>query len=311
MEESGLQPPAAAPSSETGTPLVAPRSEAVPPQAPPTPEAPEVGSQQADESAEHDRAGGSGDYEVDHDLGSRFDGLNLCGEEETDLDFSSEIDDLIGDIRWLAIFRVHTTKPFSHAALFKQIRNAWAAAQDVTFKTKGANLFLAQLHCLGDWNRVMEGGPWLFRGCAVVLAEYDGFSNVEDYKLDKISVWARVQGIPDGLIKKKELAERVAKKVGEPPFTVIVNEGKINPSKYLRARVFLDLNKPLVRVVPITLKERKMYPVYYEKLPQFYFFCGKIVHDVMECGDGVHSEADCQWGDDLRAVFESFNPPRR
>jgi hypothetical protein len=193
--------------------------------------------------------------------------------------------------------------------MFKQMRNAWAAAQDVTFKTKGANLFLAQHHCLGDWNRVMEGGPRLFRGCAVVLAEYDGFSNVEDYKLDKIPIWARVQGIPDGLMKKKELAERVAKKVGEPPFTVIVNEGRINPSKYLRARVYLDMNKPLARVVTITLKERKMYPVYYEKLPEFCFFCGKLGHDVTECGDGVHPKSECQWGDDLRAVFEPFNPP--
>jgi hypothetical protein len=54
-------------------------------------------------------------------LEDRFEGLDLCGEDEKDLDFSEEIDDLIGEIRWLAIFTVHTSKPFSHAALFKQI----------------------------------------------------------------------------------------------------------------------------------------------------------------------------------------------
>jgi hypothetical protein len=32
----------------------------------------------------------------------------------------------------------------------------------------------------------MEGGPWLFRGVPVVLAEYDGFSSVKDYNLDMI-----------------------------------------------------------------------------------------------------------------------------
>jgi hypothetical protein len=103
----------------------------------------------------------------------------------------------------------------------------------------------------------MDNGPWLFRGAAVVLAEYDGFSNVQDYKLDKVPVWARIQGLPEGLMKKKELVEKVAKKVGEPPLKVIVNEGRINPSQYLRARVHLDLSKPLVRFVPINLKERK------------------------------------------------------
>jgi hypothetical protein len=32
-------------------------------------------------------------------LEDRFEGLDLCGEEETDLDISKEIDDLIGEIR--------------------------------------------------------------------------------------------------------------------------------------------------------------------------------------------------------------------
>jgi hypothetical protein len=66
--------------------------------------------------------------------------------------------------------------------------NAWAIAKPTTFKAKGDNLFLAQFHCLGDWERVMEGGPWLFRGAALAMTEYDGFTNVEDYKLDKVPV---------------------------------------------------------------------------------------------------------------------------
>ena len=56
------------------------------------------------------------------------------------------------------------------------------------------------------------------------------------------------------------LAEKVAKKVGDI-ITVVVNEGRINSTPYLRARVWLDLSKPLVRVVPITLKERMKYLV--------------------------------------------------
>jgi hypothetical protein len=68
-----------------------------------------------------DEGEASGSKASRDDLEDRFEWLDLCGEEETGLDFSEEIDDLIGEIRWLAIFRVHTSKPFSHAALFKQI----------------------------------------------------------------------------------------------------------------------------------------------------------------------------------------------
>lgn len=259
-----------------------------------------------------DGSGQSGDlkdefddfYGPEPDLEDQFVGMTLHGEEEEELDFSGEVEDLIKDVRWLALFRVHTTRPFSHAALLNQMRNAWSSAQGVTFNIKGPNLFLVQCHCLGDWKRIMEGGPWLFRKSPVVLQEYDGFSDVSGYKLNKIPVWARIKGLPDGLTRRKELAEKVAAKVGEPPFTVVVNEGRINPSSTLRARVYLDVNKPLVRFVPLTLKEPKKYAVFYEKLPDFCFVCGLMGHLAEECGDGVHDPRTFEWGEWLLWVPE-------
>lgn len=47
------------------------------------------------------------------------------------MDFSAEFEELVKDVRWLAVFKVHTTKPFSHAALFSAMRIAWAAAKEV------------------------------------------------------------------------------------------------------------------------------------------------------------------------------------
>lgn len=180
-------------------------------------------------------------------------------------------------------------------------------AKEITFKALGENLFLTQIQCLGDWNRVMEGGPWLFRGAVVVMEEYDGFTNVKEYKLNKIPVWVRIQGLPEGLMKKKDLAEKVARKIGNPPITLIVNEGRINPSSYLRARVFLELDKPLIRVVPITIRESRRYLVQYEKLPTFCFVCGVMGHELTECGEGVHDISKCQWGDWLLVKFSVSN----
>ena len=36
-----------------------------------------------------------------------------------------------------------------------------------------------------------------------MIEEYDGFSNVLEYKLDRIPVWARIQGVPEGLMRKR------------------------------------------------------------------------------------------------------------
>jgi hypothetical protein len=156
----------------------------------------------------------------------------------------------------------------------------------------------------------MDGGPWLFRGAPIAMAEYDGFSNVHEYKLDKIPVWCRINGVPDGLMKKKELAEKVAGKVGKT-ITVVVNEGKINPTTYLRAQVLVDLNKPLVRVVPITVKEKSLHLVQYEKLPIFCFHCGLMGHELTECGDGTMKEEDCEWGTWLVVQFGSTRGGRK
>ena len=143
----------------------------------------------------------------------------------------------------------------------------------------------------------MDGGPWIFRYAPIIIQEYDGFTDVSEYKLNKVPLWARLKGLPEGLTAKKELAEKSAAKVGEPPCTVIVNEGKINPASALRVRVFVDVSTPLVRCVPITLKELRRYPVFYDRLPDFCFFCGLMGHTVEECGDGIHDPRTCEWGE--------------
>lgn len=99
---------------------------------------------QSEEEDEFDYSGGP-----EPELVDRFAGMKLHGEEEKDLDFSEEVDELIKDVRWLGLFRVHTTKPFSPSALLNQMRNAWSSAQGLTFSIKGPNLFLVQCHCLG------------------------------------------------------------------------------------------------------------------------------------------------------------------
>lgn len=110
---------------------------------------------------------------------------------------------LIEEVHWLEIFRVHTCKPSSHMDLFKSMHDACGSVQGITFKTIIDNWFLVQFLCLGDWNKVMGGGPWLFfrgRGRRV-LDEYNGFTNVQEYKLDIIPRWTWIMGVPEGLMK--------------------------------------------------------------------------------------------------------------
>lgn len=49
-----------------------------------------------------------------------------------------------------------------------------------------------QFMCLGDWEQVMEEGPWTFKGKAMVLAPYDGFTRPSSIALDTVEIWVCV-----------------------------------------------------------------------------------------------------------------------
>jgi hypothetical protein len=117
--------------------------------------------------------------------------LNLEEEEDAGFVWEDEVNEPDEKAKWLAIAKVHTNRGFSPSALFADMRSAWNSAQDVTWRKIEDNLFTIQFTCLGDWNKAMNQGPWVFRNQAVMIEEYDGFSNPRSMILNKITVWAR------------------------------------------------------------------------------------------------------------------------
>ena len=79
--------------------------------------------------------------------------------------------------RWMAIARVHTDRTYSQYWFFRNMRAAWDLAKEVKIRPLEDNMYMLQFACLGDWERVMQDGPWSFKGKAVVLEPYDGSTN--------------------------------------------------------------------------------------------------------------------------------------
>jgi hypothetical protein len=75
------------------------------------------------------------------------------------------------------------------------MRSAWSLAQDVKFRAIEANLYILQFFCLGDWEKVMQGGPWNFRNSPVCIEPYDGFTKPSTIDLVKIAVWAQIHDL--------------------------------------------------------------------------------------------------------------------
>jgi hypothetical protein len=128
------------------------------------------------------------------------------------------------------------------------MRTAWSPAKEVTFQALEENLFTIQCHCLGDWLKIEQGGPWLFRQNAVIIEPYDGLSAIDSVELNQIAVWLQIHKLPIGYRDKALIKNLVQRKVG-PVSTVETQISGIN--NFVRVRVKLDVHKPLARFVSI------------------------------------------------------------
>jgi hypothetical protein len=73
------------------------------------------------------------------------------------------------------------------------MRSALNPAKNVVWRRIEDNLFTVQFGCMGDWEKAMNMGPWLFRNnYALMMEEYDGFQNPRLIVLNKVAVWIRV-----------------------------------------------------------------------------------------------------------------------
>lgn len=153
--------------------------------------------------------------------------------------------------RWLVVARVNTSKPFSTDALFQTLRHVWGLANNPELREVDDNLFTFKFFCLGDWNKVMHPGPWLFRKLVVVIAECDGLVNPADVALDRVEVWSQIHSIPE-LYRVQPVVDQLAKRIGRVK-SVEMTHQRWFEGDYIRVRASIEVNKPLIRFVPLSV----------------------------------------------------------
>ncbi|KAM0907786.1 hypothetical protein ACQ4PT_015917 [Festuca glaucescens] len=239
--------------------------------------------------------------------------LDLREDELEDVMIGAdEVTELQKDARWLAIGKVHTSRAFNSDAFIWKMKAIWNLSREPICREAGENLFVIQMHCLGDWKKVVHQGPWTFRGWAVLIEDYDGKDDPERFVFGGLYVWAQIHGIPE-IYRKPWIVDDLARRVGK------TREVQMSPKlfyegNYVRIRVLVELNRPLKRVVSLNIdgEGKKRLYVKYEKVPFFCKHCGIIGHNHEECGDGVWGAKDLQYGDFMFATRRTtpFVEPR-
>jgi hypothetical protein len=131
-------------------------------------------------------------------IGDMMQRLGIEEDEIDDLVFEEEESAPKQGIKSMALAKVHTTNLFSPLTFEQHMRNAWSPAKQIEFHHLEGNLFTVQCFCLGDWLKVKEGGPWLFRQCAVCIQEYDGLVAPDSIDLNFFDTWIQIHKLPIG-----------------------------------------------------------------------------------------------------------------
>ena len=150
---------------------------------------------------------------------------------------------------------------------------------------KSDNMFVAEFGSKVDLDRVLVGSPWIAGKHAVILKEYDEKLKPSEIRFDRMDIWVRILNLPLGWMNQHR-GIRAMSLLGEVRRMDVDEDGKASGA-FLRARVAIDINKPIKRGVLLRMSrdgEPEWFDAQYEKLPFLCFSCGMLGHSGLECG---------------------------
>ncbi|KAE8817564.1 hypothetical protein D1007_04663 [Hordeum vulgare] len=195
-----------------------------------------------------------------------------------------------------AVGKVMTEKPIYAEGLATALGRAWCPLKGIRCKSMGGNVFLFTFLQDSGKHKALKGGPWMMNNDLIVLEEYDPMKRIGEYSFDSVPIWIRVFRLPLGSMDRE---------VGEV-MEVEVGDDDRAKGEYLRVKVRIDINKPLMRGMIMQFGEKgkeEWCPFEYEYLPKFCYTCGIIGHEAKECAVKSARGEKQQYGPWLRAYI--------
>lgn len=207
-------------------------------------------------------------------------------EEEDAIEVNLEDEEVKLAGQWTILSRYYSMRTPIPTALFDDMRRAWRLKSGMSYKSLRDNLFIVTFTSEGDYQFVVQGGPWLHRGDALLVAQFDGIISPSQVPLEVVPIWVRIYDLPLVLLTR-ERGNLYGSKLGHVREVDVENDGR-NKHDFFRIRVDLPVKRPLRKKLAIKIKEQgsevvRHFDLRYERVPHFCFICGFIGHSDKDC----------------------------
>jgi hypothetical protein len=215
---------------------------------------------------------------MDENLVSLWGNFSLVEEEEDELEITAPVIEGLAQRGKLCLLgKLIADRLISKETIRSKLIRGWRPLGTISFTVLGENLFLLEFQYECDRIRVLEGRPWVFEKNLFAVEEFDGFSSPSEMVFDKAAFWVRIFNLPL-VCMGMEIGKQIGASIGEVEMVETDDEG-VGWGEYLRARIKIDLTKPLLRGRRLKIHGNSIWVRFqYEHLPHFCFECGVIKH---------------------------------
>ncbi|TVU37223.1 hypothetical protein EJB05_10526, partial [Eragrostis curvula] len=219
-----------------------------------------------------------------------FQSLNISHKEEIQIDFENQIQEPVSS-PFKLLFKAGPPvgKASRNVTTFmfeRAMRAAWGS-RFYKVKQVDENIFMAYFRTEEDQRWVWQKQPWIAERETMMVewADPSGRRPKESYTFRYLPVNIHLYGIPRSL-RSVDLIEKIIEKIGVKDNSVVMTgNAMFRIPEYVIARVILDVMKPLLDSITISISKEKKIKVYihYEKLVKVCNFCGHLFHNVSSC----------------------------
>lgn len=192
--------------------------------------------------------------------------------------------------------KIISDKDLNRKTVRGMITKSWGNPRGMYILDLNTNTYLFNFSEPVTPRRIMAEAPWNILGSLLCLHRWTPEFTLHEIDFSYSPFWIQIHGVPlEGI--SKENARKIASKIGEVEVVEDPFVGYKLARGFMRARVCVDITKPLITGFWIP---RKGMPntwawIYYEKLQDFCYKCGRLGHGRKDCEE---PEAVALWNPD-------------